>query len=472
MALTRINFGEWLPDQPGVAGALTEASNVYPVDSGYAPISDLANVGNAASEALTSVFTGKYNITTSLFAGSATKLYKFNSGTLNYDDVSKTGGYVSSVTSSCQFGSAVIVANGTSKLQAWYLGTSTQFADITAAPVASYLAVVRDFVVAGRADGVYNKIRWSNINDETNWTPGTTSQSDSQIMADGGNIQGITGGEFGLILLERGIYRMVYSGSPYFFQFDNIARGHGCFEPRSITQYRNITYYLSDDGFYACDGFNIIPIGTEKVDRFFFKDVGTSNISTLTAATDPIKKLVVWNYKNSAGNYSQLIYHWGLKKWSYGKVQISAISELSSPSVTLEGLNNYGNVDTITISFDSRYWLGSKLLLSGITGSNVAVLSGANLTASLTTGDLQMDGFRSVVTMARPIVDNGSATVAVASRNNLTDNISYTTPASANTDGRVPLRSAGRYHRYRVAPTGSWNYAVGFEVDEAPQGSR
>ena len=35
MAQTKIVFGEWLPDQPGVTGALTEAKNCIPVTNGY-----------------------------------------------------------------------------------------------------------------------------------------------------------------------------------------------------------------------------------------------------------------------------------------------------------------------------------------------------------------------------------------------------------------------------------------------------
>jgi hypothetical protein len=78
-------------------------------------------------------------------------------------------------------------------------------------------------------------------------------------------VQGVTGGEFGLVLTERSIYRMSYVGTPAIFQFDNISRNLGCFEPNSIVQYQGITYFLGDDGFYACDGTQIIPIGAEKV---------------------------------------------------------------------------------------------------------------------------------------------------------------------------------------------------------------
>jgi hypothetical protein len=74
--------------------------------------------------------------------------------------------------------------------------------------------------------------------------------------------------------------------------------------------------------------------------------------------------------------------------------------------------------------------------------------------------------------MARPIIDSGSSTVAIASRLTLADNIAYSTPSTVNADGRAPLRSSGRYHRVKLSPTGAWKYAVGVELDINPQGTR
>jgi hypothetical protein len=469
----KLNFGEWLPDQPAVSGSLTEATNVYPVVNGYAPFPSPVTLGSAASEALLTTFTGKQGASVSMFASSATKSYKFNTTALTYDNISKTGGYTGLVLDYAQFGSVMITSNGTEKLQSYNLNTSTLFADAAvAAPAAKYVTVVRDFVVAGNVSGFENKLFWSDLNDETNWTPSLTSQADTQILADGGSIQGLTGGEFGLILMEKSIYRMTYIGSPYFFQFDNISRGLGCYEPNSIAQHQNITYFLSDDGFYMCNGQTITGIGNEKVDRFFFKDISTANMSSLSAVSDPIKKLIVWNYKTASGTYAQLIYNWQLQRWSYATAQISSISEVASGTVALESLNAYGTVDTIGISFDSRFWSSSKLLLSGTVGNYVATLDGTSLAGSITTGEVQLEGSRSVVTMVRPIIDNGSSTVAIASRGMLNENINYSTPSVSNLEGRAPLRASGRYHRLKVAPTGAWNYAVGIEIDITPQGVR
>jgi len=220
MATQRITFTEWTPDQPSVVENLSVAKNVAPAAVGYIPFPLAVDYSAAASENLNNIFAAKFSSTTNVFAGGATKLFKLDGSTLALNNVSKAGNYTNiDKWRFIQFGDTVIAANGHDKLQSYTLGSSTLFGDLAAvAPVADYVAVVRDFVVAAGLDSGTNanKVQWSDINDETNWTAGGASQSDFQIIPDGGNIRGITGGEFGLILLERAVVRMSYIGSPYF----------------------------------------------------------------------------------------------------------------------------------------------------------------------------------------------------------------------------------------------------------------
>lgn len=474
---TSINFGEWVPDQPGVSGNLTEAKNVYPIATGYAPFPLATDYSAAASETLNNVVAGKSGTTTQIFAGGATKLFKLDASDLSLDDVSKTGGYVTPTGDRwnfTQFGGVMLAANNEEKIQAWTLGSSTVWADVSAsAPVAKYLTVVRDFVVAGNIGvGTYpSRVQWSDINDETDWTSGATSQSDYQDIADGGEIRGITGGEFGLVLTERSIIRMSYVGSPFFFQFDTISRGLGCFEQNSIAQYGGVTYFLSDDGFYSCDGQNVMPIGAEKVDRFFFDDANIALIGNMSTAVDPTRALVLWCYGNAEGGQSILAYQWQIKRWSYGTTTADTIASAMTAGVTLEGLDAYGTVDSITSSWDNRIWSGGDLLLAGTDGAKIVTFTGANATASITTGDINA-GNVTMLSMARPIVDNGSATVSVASRNVLSATPTFGSAVATNSDGRSPQRSVGRYHRIRVAPSGNWNAVTGVEVDLSNAGTR
>jgi hypothetical protein len=434
-----------------------------------------------------------------------------------------------------QFGNTILAANDENKVQAYTIGSSPYFGDVSPnAPVARYITTVRDFVVCANLDSGTNanKVQWSDINDESDWVSGATSQSDFQIVADGGNINGITGGEFGLILLERAIVRMTYIGSPFFFQFDTIARGIGCVEGSSVAQYLNITYFLSDDGFYSCDGSTVTAIGTQKVDKWFYENANPSLLNKMSASADPVNKIIVWNFINIFGGNSFLIYNWQVQKWSYGNTDVDYISSIAQPGITLEGLDSLYNItagsfvngkqytitslgttnftligavenkvgvrftatgvgsgtgtavdlaaaqssertlDSLKTSLDSRLWSGGKFLFAGVRNDRIITFTGANSVAEIQTGDIGSEA-TSVVTLARPIIDNGSADVAIASRIRLNEVPEFGAYVPASNENRVSLRSSGKYHRLSIVPTGDqWTNALAVDIEITQQGTR
>ena len=541
MSNQRIQFTEWLPDQPANAGSLNDAKNVFPVGIGYGAFPSAEDYSNGASEILNSVFVAKFGNNIQVFAGSPTKLFKMDNTTLNLVDVSKAGGYGGNSTWKFeQFGKVVLATNNSEKIQSWEIGGSTVFADVDAvAPIAKDIAIVRDFVFAGNIAGGTDadKVQWSDINDETDWTSGPTSQSDYQIIADGGNVQAVTGGEFGVVFLEKALVRASYVGSPLFFQFDNISSGLGCLEGNSVAQYGALSFFLSDDGFYSTDGQTINGIGTEKIDRWFFDNADLVNINTISAAVDPIKNLVVWNFANVQGTRSILIYNWQLDKWSRAETISDVVGTIATTGTTLEGITAESDViasaivsgksytivalndgiggattdftaigasantvgltfsatgagtgtgtatdmaeavaasttlETLVASLDSRLFIGGKLLFAGTKGNKVAVFTGTSITPTLVTTDIEV-GYNSVATLARPQIDNGTANVAVASRRELDDTIEFSAYVPATSEGRCSLRSAGRYHRFSVQPTGNWTTAMAVDVELKPQGNR
>lgn len=553
MATTRIAFGEWTPDQPGIIGTVTEAVNCYPVANGYAPIPNIEPYPNdetQASETLITCFGGKFGGQNNLFAASAAKIYKFDSGNNAFADVSKSGGYSAASWDITQFGSVMIAADGVNKLQSYDLSSSSLFADLSAdAPIAKYVTVVRDFVVAANEAGAESTVYWSDINNETNWTASASSQADSQILPDGGDITGVSGGEYGLIFLERAIYRMSYSGSPFFFQFDAISRSLGCISNGSIAQLSGTTYFLADDGFYACNGQSVTPIGAEKVNRWFFENVAIDKVVTeMSAAVDPVRSLIFWVMPTATGK-QLLIYSAKLNRWAYSTLNLSAIAYVLTSSATLEQLDklsitpgtntaaatytrssttvtvsatNHGlqtngyvyfdatsggaadgfyqitrvddnsftftttasgtittsnctlslpSIDALTASLDDRAYAGGTWFLAGVSGQKVYGFTGDPIEAYVSSNDLDIG--RSLITLAKPIVDNGSGDVAVSSRvlmSNVPQFGNYSSPDSIN---RVSLRSSGNYHRVRVKPTGdNWRTVVGVDVDIVKAGDR
>jgi len=536
MPTQRIQFKDWLPDQPSILDAVSEANNVTPLAIGYGPLKSAVNYSGAATEDLNNCFAAKVNADVSVFAGGATKLFKVSSTDLTMEDVSKASGYTGvNRWQFAQFGNYALASNGSEKIQYYDVTSSTDFADLAAAaPVAKYITVVRDFVVGANIGNSANpsRVNWSDINDPTDWTAGGASQSDFQELPDGGDITGITGGEFGIVFLEKAIVRMSYIGSPLFFQFDTISRNVGCVEGTSIAQYGGITYFLSDDGFYSCNGQQITGIGSEKVDRYFYGNANIGDIDSISAAVDPERNLVIWNYTTISGNRALIIYNFETQKWSEADTDVDVLSTLATAGTTLDaidtaynitagsfvvgksytirsvGTTNYTligavantvgvlftatgvgsgtgvaidmaasaaalkTVDTLTTTLDDRLYAGGKFLFGGVRDTKVITFTGNPATATITTNDLEY-GYNSVVTLIRPSVDNGSADVSVASRRMLDDTLTYSTSVSASQEDRCSVRSAGRYHRISLIPTGAnWHSAIGMDIDYSTQGTR
>ena len=536
MPTQRIQFKDWLPDQPSILDTVSEANNVIPLAVGYGPFKSAVAYSGVATEDLNNCFAAKIDNDVSIFAGGATKLFKVSSTDLTMEDVSKASGYTGiNRWKFVQFGNYALATNGSEKIQYFDLNVSTDFADLAAAaPVAKYITVVRDFVVgANISAGTYpSRVQWSDINDPTDWTAGAASQSDYQEIPDGGDITGITGGEFGIIFLEKSIVRMSYIGSPLFFQFDTISRNVGCVEGGSIAQYGGITYFLSDDGFYSCNGQQITGIGSEKVDRYFYGNANIGDIDSISAAVDPERNLVIWNYTTVSGNRALIIYNFETQKWCEADTDVDVLSTLATTGTTLDGIDSSYNVnagsfvvgksytirsvgttnytligavantvgvlftatgvgsgtgvaidmaasaaalktiDTLVTTLDDRLYAGGKFLFGGVRDTKVITFTGSPVTATITTNDLEY-GYNSVVTLIRPSVDNGSASVSVASRRMLDDTLNYSTPVSASQEDRCSVRSAGRYHRVNLTPTGAnWHSAIGMDIEYSEQGTR
>jgi hypothetical protein len=221
------------------------------------------------------------------------------------------------------------------------------------------------------------------------------------------------------------------------------------------------------------DGQQVQSIGAEKVDRWFFATADNGAFSTMSAAVDVTRKLIIWNFKDTFAQRKLIIYNFKTQKWTYGDAGADYVSDASTSSSTLENLDALsGSIDALAVSLDSILYIGGKYFLGGTNGAYVVTYNGAAATGELITGDISAGG-RSVVTLARPQVDNGSATVSVASRTLLSEQPSFGSQVTADSDNRISLRSNGNYHRFKVTPTGSnWSTAVSIEVELSGQGTR
>jgi hypothetical protein len=474
-------FGEWLPDQPDLGNSVTVVKNAIPGAKSYHSINDLS----AATTALASAPLGAFWCQDSgggyeLFAGDSGSLYRLSSTTFN--DISKSGGYTAENWEFTKWGERVIAVDGETSPQYYDMGMSTLFDDLPGTPPkASHIAVVRDFIVLGNLNeggtDYPGRIRWSGFNNSEKWTSSQSTQSDYQdLLGRGGAVQRIVPGETGIIFQEYAIRRMTYTGPPTIFRIDEEEKDRGCLAPNSVTWFGDLIFFLSHDGFFVKAGFNpSTPIGTEKIDNFFFSDFSGSDFSLVRGAVDKKNKLVVWAYPSKeTGENRLLAYRWDVQKWSIIDVNSSFPTEYAVPSLSLDDLDAVlTDIDTDSINMESTAYLGGNISLGVFDSTNKLGTFGGNpLDATIETGEASgRMGKRMSLKSIRPLAD-GSVSICVGTRNNQNENYNYGLPRTVNAKGEISARTSARYHRIKAVISGGFREAQGVEVFYREEGRK
>jgi hypothetical protein len=478
---------EWTPDLPSFGGGEPTALNVIPWRGSYKSFPSMSIYSNALNARCQGAyFTRDSAANVYNFAGTATKLYSL--ATATYNDVSRLAGgaYATAVDDWWEFatwGQTVIATNYQDVPQVITLGGGNFAALGGSPPKARHIAVVKDFVVLGNInDGsaAPNRVRWSAINNSTDWTEAVATQADEQdLQGDGGWVQKVIGGEFGLVFMERQVWRMIYVGSPLVFQFDLVEKGRGAYCPQGTIGYGSMVFFIADDGFYVIvGGGSAQPIGDGKVDKYFLNNLLANSNYLVNAVLDPVSKIVMWAFPDGgAGAYCNnvLIYNWAVGKWALAQFNTETFVRFASPGYTLEGLDAISSsIDALTPSLDSRTWTGGAQSLAAFdTSHKLNTLSGTAMSATVTTGEKQLTpGRRSRVTKTRPLVDGLSASVALRTRNILSESTSTGTAVAQNAFGECPANSDARYHSAVMTTSGAFNFIQGAEVDFNPSAER
>lgn len=489
-----ISFGEWLPDQPALnnAGA-TEAKNVVAAMQGYRCFRQLSALSGAATNKIRGMFAGKDDDgNAALYVGDSAKLYKMNASTSALTDLSKVGGYSSAAGKAwrfAQFGEAIIATNFSDAMQTNTVASGSAFADLTGTPPrAHFITVVRDQVmVANTHDSTDGnkpyRIWWSGINDHTSWTPGT-ALSDYQDVADAGNCTGLVGGEYGIALFEKSIVRLSFVGAPLIYQVDKLTNDRGCAVPGSVASVGpSMVFFLSDDGFYLLRGNEVVPIGAQKINRWFLDRFQSASRDNVVSGVDPINQNVIWAYPSlnsgDGENDEILIYNYHLNRWSYAEQATTAIGQLFTAGYTLEQLDNITtNIDTLPASLDDTIYQGGTFFFAGAKDKKVQGFTGDCLNATVETGEFSpAPGRRALVNNVLPYTSSKSGqsptiTAAIGSRSRQIDQPTYGSASSINADGYCPVRSSGAYHRVRVSTSGDYDLLQGVDVDLQQSGLR
>ena len=485
----QVPFGEWLPDQPdhGKQGA-NVANNVYYAANTYKRFPSLVNYSsNTVSTDSKGAGSFRDNSNTVYnFVATRTNLYQLASGAFTSRKASLTGDHDDFWTFT-QFGEYVIASNGVDAPQYYLMGTSTNFANLSAiqsagtVPTFRVSGVVRDFLVTGNITNATNRIQWSGINDITVWSG---KQSDLQdLPGSGGQVVAITSGEVGYVFRQNQIIRMDYVGGATVFRLSVISPNRGAVYGRTVCQDNRQIFFYADDGFYQINGDQIIPIGVEKVNRYFDLNLNKAYADRICAAVDPFNQLAMWLFPSTANTTNTtgicdkiIIYNYATKKWSLADASASSIFSQFVGAFTVELMDIISeNLENISAALDTDYWSGGQMFLGGIDSDyKAAIFSGNSNECEVETAELEpFPGLRANITGVRPIVD-ATATLTVKARERLADTESETSSVSMRDSGINPVRKSGRYVRanVKVAAGTSFTHAQGIDLVASRAGTR
>ena len=460
-------FGAFLPDQlPVGADKLVTAKNVLPAPNGYRAVMEFS----AVSEALPAAFLGGYSAistddTAYLFAGTATTLSRLVGGSWTS---LLSGLTVTARWRFAQFGDVVIAVNeGATQEIDLIAGTASA---LSGAPTASDVDVVGPHVVYTQANGDILMVRWSAFEDHTGNTL-ALNQAGEQPMLTGGEIMGIAGGEFGVILQRQRLVRMSLTADPDLpFQFDEITPNFGCAAKGSIAKAGRTVFCLSDRGFIAIDdGQAVRPIGNEKFDISFREALG-EEFERVFAAVDPQRTQVAWAIPGVPGQI--WVYNWVLDRATVLELGVDGIFAGFENSQTLEEVSaEYPDLDAMPFSLDDPRFRGGAPTLYIVQNGELGILGGTHpLVADLETAQFSL--FGSNQARFRAVWPDTDATAGITATIRTTQRQGDTkvtrTGTNLQSSGRIALQHRGKFVNVGVSiDDPDWSYLNGavLEVD-------
>lgn len=478
-----IPFGEWLPDLPALEnpGAL-EALNVFPLtQTSYGAIQALVEQGDALTARCQGAFTFRGIDGTILnTAFDATTAYVWDGD--SWEDATRLVGGAMAVAaadmvSATQFGDVIVAVNGTDAPQKFTIGSSTNYEALGGSPpVGRFVCTIGDQVQIARIAGARNRIKHSSFNDAEGWVVGT-SGCDEQNLPEGGQIMGQVGGEFGVIFMERAVYRQTFIGSPVPWRIDRIADNLGCCAENSIATYEQTTCFLDWSGFYKIQGGEAItPIGSQKVNDYFWKGarkVDRDNLHRVQAQMDPDGIAYVVCYPSTESEDGTpdtiLIFNLLLNRWSRIEANVDYLCRFR-PELGY----NWDNIDTVITNTDATSYLldsnpffgsGDEQLAAFTTGFKLATFSGGNMAFEIDSAEAQLSpGYRTFLSELWPSCDGGTLSSKIGYRNLPNEAITWSSEVAMNATGFCPFRIDARFMRAKLmgASGGTWTHAQGF----------
>lgn len=227
---------------------------------------------------------------------------------------------------------------------------------IGTAPTANamFIAMPERQVVALGAAGDPLLIKWSDVDDYTQWTPAITNQAGSYRLPRGSSIiGGLQAPQSGMIWTDLGVWLMQYIQPPLIYGFTEIGTGCGLISARAMGILGEEVHWMSHNNFFNyLGGVNITPCTVwDKV----FSNLNVSQFDKIVCAVNSSFSEISWLYPSASGTGevdSYVKFNKLDKVWDYGNLVRTAWTD-KSVIINPSGVDENGYIQQHEVSNDA-----------------------------------------------------------------------------------------------------------------------
>lgn len=258
---------------------------------------------------------------------------------------------------------------------------------------ASFVSMPQRIMVALGVDPVGggtqdpNLIRWSDVDDFTNWLATATNQAGSFRLASGSRIvNGVQAPLFAVIWTDVDLWIMNYIGFPLVFSFNKVQIGTDLLAPNAAGVYESSVYWTSSNAFFVSDGQSVRILDCPVWD-FFFKRLNRQQKDKVIFASNSWFNEIAWFFP--AGNEIDSYVRYNIREgvWDYGMLERTAWTD-EGPLGAPIGIDGNNLIQQHEIAYDADGSSMGEFVTSGFfsiasqtpLGPNAAISDGSLFT--------------------------------------------------------------------------------------------
>lgn len=315
--------------------------------------------------------------------------------------------------------------------------------------------------------GNYNPmlVRWSDQENFNNWTPSISSTSGEVVLTGGTKIMGAIRSRNAInIWTDNAMYNQSFVGPPFIFNFQQVGTNCGLIAPHAAVDVDGVSYWMSDNNFYAFDG-RVRDLDC-PVRRYLFDSFNMTNKDKVFAGVNSEFREIIWLYPsaNSQEPDSYIIYNTQENHWVFGTSFYSTFADRQVFENTIA-------TGTVSATAPNYIWNNEP--------DNTYTGDGKILTSFLESGSFDIEDGSQLMFIDRIIPDyninnNGNISFSIDFKEYPNGNTVTKGPFTiSQSTNKVDLRGRGRQAEVKVSSSfnGSWRWGK-VRLNVQPDGQR